>query len=135
MLMAQETEQLVLDPQKIEQGVSAVFDHPLYGNYYVAAYESKIIACMLTTFEWSDWRNAMVWWLQSVYVLPEYRRQGVFRLMYEKIREQVMQLPDVSGIRLYMHHSNHRAAKVYKVVGMDGENYKMFEWIKPDLPY
>jgi GNAT superfamily N-acetyltransferase len=135
MLMAQETEQLALDQHKVEQGVSAVFDHPLYGNYYVAALESKIVACMLTTFEWSDWRNAMVWWLQSVYVLPEYRRQGVFRLMYEKIREQVMLLPEVSGIRLYMHHSNSRGAKVYNAMGMDGENYKMFEWIKPDLPY
>ena len=135
MLMAQETEQLALDQQKIEQGVSAVFDHPLYGNYYVAAHESKIIACLLTTYEWSDWRNSIVWWLQSVYVLPEYRRQGVFKLMYEKIREQVMLLPEVSGIRLYMHHSNIRAAKAYNAMGMDGENYKMFEWIKPDLPY
>lgn len=135
MLMAEETEQLALDPQKIEQGVSAVFDHPSRGKYYVATHDSEIIACLLITYEWSDWRNAMVWWMQSVYVLPDYRRQGIFRMMYEKIKEQVMQLPEVSGIRLYMHHSNRRAARVYNAVGMDGENYKMFEWIKPDLPY
>jgi ribosomal protein S18 acetylase RimI-like enzyme len=134
-LMAEETEQLALDLQKIEQGVSAVFDQPSRGKYYVATHKSEVIACLLTTYEWSDWRNAMVWWLQSVYVLPEYRRQGIFRLMYAKIKEQVMQMPQVSGIRLYMHHSNHRAAKVYNAVGMDGKNYKMFEWIKPDLPY
>jgi GNAT superfamily N-acetyltransferase len=135
MLMAEETEHLVLDSKKIEQGVSAVFDHPSRGKYYVVTLGEKIIACQLITYEWSDWRNAMVWWLQSVYVLPEYRRQGVFKMMYEKIKEQVMQLPEVSGIRLYMHHTNSRAAKVYNAMGMDGENYKMFEWIKPDLPY
>ena len=101
----------------------------------VGAEGGEVLGGLLVTREWSDWRNAMVWWLQSVYVLPEYRRQGVFRLMYEKIREQVMLLPEVSGIRLYKHHSNSRGAKVYNAMGMDGENYKMFEWIKPDLPY
>ncbi len=135
LLMAIETEQLALDRQKLQRGVTAIFDHPHRGKYYVVTNAEKVIGCLLITYEWSDWRNAMVWWLQSVYVLPEYRRQGIFRLMYQKIREQVMQLPEVSGIRLYMHHSNGRAASVYKAMGMDGENYKMFEWIKPDLPY
>jgi len=130
MLMAKETEDIVLDLPTVNKGVMAIFGKPGLGQYFVAESDGKIIASLMTTFEWSDWRNSTVWWLQSVYVVPEYRQKGIFKKMYNYIKEQVLSLDEVSGIRLYMVHSNHRAAKVYEKVGMDGERYRMFEWMK-----
>lgn len=130
MLMAQETEDIDLDRPTVSKGVQAIFETPGLGQYFVAEVDDKIIASLMTTFEWSDWRNSTVWWLQSVYVLTEYRQKGIFKKMYNYIKEQVLALDEVSGIRLYMVHSNHRAAKVYENVGMDGERYRMFEWMK-----
>lgn len=130
ILMAKETEEIDLDRQTVNKGVEAIFETPGLGQYFVAETDGKIVASLMTTFEWSDWRNSTVWWLQSVYVLPEYRQKGIFKKMYNFIKEQVLSLDEVSGIRLYMVHSNHRAAKVYKNVGMDGERYRMFEWMK-----
>ena len=130
MLMAKETENIDLDPVVLEKGVNAIFTNPAFGQYYIASYEGKTVASLMTTFEWSDWRYSMVWWLQSVYVLPEYRKSGIFRKMYSYIKNEVMHRPEVSGLRLYMVHSNHRAASVYEAVGMDGQHYRMFEWMK-----
>jgi GNAT superfamily N-acetyltransferase len=130
MLMADETENVVLEKNTIENGVKAVFDNPQLGRYYVAEINGQVVACLLTTFEWSDWRNAMVWWLQSVYVLPEYRKTGVFREMYLHIKNLVLSNEHVGGIRLYMITSNDRARKAYQAMGMDGEHYQLFEWMK-----
>lgn len=128
--MAKETEALELDRETLEKGVGAIFKHPGLGQYFVAEENGNIIAGLLTTFEWSDWRNSMVWWLQSVYVLPDYRKKGIFKQMYHYIKELVLKLDEVSGIRLYMVHSNTNASKVYEAVGMDGHHYRMFEWMK-----
>ncbi|NCC73226.1 MAG: N-acetyltransferase [Sphingobacteriia bacterium] len=128
--MALETENVKLEESVINSGVVAVFSNPVFGRYYVAVTGKEIIASLLVTYEWSDWRNSMVWWLQSVYVLPEYRRKGVFSRMYHHIRNEVENLPDVSGIRLYMIHHNQKAEKVYLKIGMDGNRYRMFEWMK-----
>ncbi len=130
MRMAKETENIDLDPVILEKGVNAIFTNPALGQYYIASSEGKTVASLMTTFEWSDWRNSMVWWLQSVYVLPEYRKGGIFKKMYSFIKNEVTNRPEVSGIRLYMVHSNHRAASVYQAVGMDGQHYRMFEWMK-----
>ncbi|MCF8366753.1 MAG: GNAT family N-acetyltransferase [Bacteroidales bacterium] len=130
ILMAKETENITLDEPTVNKGVKAVFEKPDLGQYFVAEMDGKIVASLMTTFEWSDWRNSTVWWLQSVYVLPEYRQKGIFKKMYNFVKEQVLSLEEVSGIRLYMVQSNHRAAKVYENVGMDGERYRMFEWMK-----
>ena len=130
LLMAKETEDITLDSPTVNKGVQAIFDKPGLGQYFVAELEGKIVASLMTTFEWSDWRNSTVWWIQSVYVLPEYRQNGIFKKMYGYIKEEVLRLEDVSGIRLYMVHTNSRAAKVYENVGMDGERYRLFEWMK-----
>lgn len=130
VLMAEETENVTLDKNTIENGVKAVFENPHFGKYYVAENEGKIIACLLTTYEWSDWRSAMVWWLQSVYVLPEYRKTGVFSMMYQHIKSLVAADANIGGIRLYMINSNHRARAVYEAMGMDGHHYQLFEWMK-----
>ena len=130
MLMARETEDIALDEPTVKKGVKAIFEKPGLGQYFIAEMDGKIVASLMTTFEWSDWRNSTVWWIQSVYVLPAYRQKGVFRKMYTHIKNQVLSLDEVPGIRLYMVHTNSRAAKVYENVGMDGEHYRMFEWMK-----
>jgi GNAT superfamily N-acetyltransferase len=130
LLMALETENINLDQETLEKGVQAVFDNPALGQYFIAENDGTNIACLMTTFEWSDWRNSVVWWIQSVYVRPEYRRLGVFKQMYARIKELVSENEKVSGIRLYMVTSNQQAAKVYENVGMDGGHYKMYEWMK-----
>jgi predicted GNAT family acetyltransferase len=96
----------------------------------VAEAEGHIIASLLITYEWSDWRNATVWWIQSVYVIPAYRNIGVFTQMYQHIQQQAIQRRDVAGIRLYMVSENHTAGQVYQKMGMDGKKYRMFEWMK-----
>jgi GNAT superfamily N-acetyltransferase len=128
--MASETENIQLDPETLVKGIQAIFDDPGKGQYFVAEFEDKIVASLMTTFEWSDWRNSTVWWLQSVYVLPEFRKQGIFRKMYAYVKSEVEKRSDVGGIRLYMVYSNTGAASTYKAVGMDGERYRMFEWMK-----
>ncbi len=128
--MALETENLQLDPATLAAGVKAVFDHPEHGRYFVAKANNRIIASMMTTYEWSDWRNASVWWLQSVYVLPAYRGTGIFRKLYDHVRELAREQKQVAGIRLYVDKHNVQAQKVYEAVGMDGEHYRVFEWMK-----
>jgi len=128
--MAIETENLQLDTETVGKGVKAVFKKPELGQYFVAENDGNIIASMLTTFEWSDWRNAQVWWLQSVYVLPEFRQQGIFKKMYEFVKTLADMNENVGGIRLYVDKSNVRAQEVYKAVGMNGEHYQVFEWMK-----
>jgi GNAT superfamily N-acetyltransferase len=128
--MAKETEDIVLGKSTINAGVQAVFDNPFLGCYYVAEIEGRIIASLLITYEWSDWRAASVWWIQSVYVTPEYRRMGVFSSMYNFTKSKVLALDDVKGIRLYMVSRNNTAGRVYENLGMDGQKNRMFEWLK-----
>jgi len=128
--MAIETENLKLDNETVQKGVKAVFEKPELGQYFIADTDGKIIASMLTTFEWSDWRNAQVWWLQSVYVLPEFRQKGIFKKMYEFVKILADMNENVGGIRLYVDKTNVRAQEVYKAVGMNGEHYQVFEWMK-----
>jgi GNAT superfamily N-acetyltransferase len=128
--MALETEKITLDQDILLKGISAIFDDPSKGQYFVAEASGQVVASLMTTYEWSDWRNSTVWWLQSVYVIPEFRRKGIFRKMYAFIKAEVESNPGVSGIRLYMVTSNHKAASTYEAVGMDGNRYRMFEWVK-----
>ncbi len=128
--MAKETENLVLEAEKLMPGALTVFDDASKGTYYVAVKGDEVIGCLLTTYEWSEWRNGTVLWIQSVYILEEYRGQKVFRKMYEHIQQIVEQNDAYKGIRLYVEKDNTRAQKVYTALGMDGEHYRMFEWIK-----
>ena len=127
--MAWETENLRLNTETVTRGVEAVFRDPSKGNYYVAEADGKVVASLLITFEWSDWRNCNVWWFQSVYVLPEYRRQGVFRKMYNHIKE-LAQEQDIAGLRLYVETRNSRAQKTYEALGMSSEHYAFYEWMR-----
>lgn len=128
--MALETENKVLQQEKIENGVRSLFKRPELGFYMVAEVEGTVIGSLMITKEWSDWRNGVFWWMQSVYVVPEFRRKGVYRSMYQKIKELAAQKPDVCGFRLYVENENRIAQKVYSDLGMDETHYKMFEGMK-----
>ncbi len=130
LAMAKETEGIDLDRHVVEKGVKAVFDDPSKGKYYIATINDKVAASLLTTFEWSDWRNGEVYWIQSVYVLPEFRKQGVYKMMYKYIQDQIAELPNIMGIRLYVDSDNKPAQTVYAKLNMDGNHYRLFEWMK-----
>ncbi len=128
--MALETESKSLDKETLEMGVVAIFDAPEKGFYIVCELEDKVAACLMITYEWSDWRNGTFWWIQSVYVKKEYRKQGLYKRMYGFIKTLVDSNQDISGIRLYVDNDNAGAKKVYKNLGMKRSNYQMFEYSK-----
>ena len=133
MKMALETEKLELDRETVSLGVMHVIRNPQKGKYLVAAIDEKIVASLMLTPEWSDWRNRCVLWFQSVYVVPEERGKGVFKKMYDHVKQKmVLEDEQNTGLRLYVDASNKKAIEVYKKVGMDGEHYRVFEWMKPD---
>ncbi|HKO57071.1 MAG TPA: GNAT family N-acetyltransferase [Thermoanaerobaculia bacterium] len=130
LAMARETENVQLDGPTVERGVGAVFrDHNL-GRYYVAETDGQVVASLLITPEWSDWRNGMVWWIQSVFVREEWRGRRVYAGLYDFIRSRVVDDPSVRGIRLYVDRGNAAAQEVYRKLGMDGDHYQVFEWMK-----
>ena len=130
LAMALETEQLELDEPTVVKGVAAVMADASKGNYYVAEVNGQVVGSLMTTFEWSDWRNGTVLWIQSVYVQPEYRKRSVFSALYKYIREMVAANIELRGIRLYADKTNTSAHGVYEHLGMSAEHYQMFEWMK-----
>jgi len=129
LAMAQETEDVSLDRVIVTRGVHAVFNEPSHGRYFVAEAEGRVVASLLITYEWSDWRDGVVWWIQSVFVVPELRGQRVYAGLYEHVKSIAMS-ENVRGIRLYVDKRNTRAQEVYARLGMNGEHYLVFEWMK-----
>lgn len=128
--MARETEGIELDPVTLARGVGAVFADPALGRYFVAMLDGLVVGSLMITYEWSDWRNGMVWWIQSVFVVPEARGTGVYRRLYEAVQALVRDSAGIRGIRLYVDTRNVNAQKVYERLGMNGEHYRVFEWMK-----
>ena len=128
--MARETEEMELDAAVCGRGVAAVFDDPSRGRYFVAESGGQIVASLLITLEWSDWRNGAVWWIQSVFVRPDMRKQGIYAGLYEHVRRLAAADQSVKGIRLYVDRRNTAAQEVYQRLGMDGDHYQLFEWMK-----
>ena len=128
--MARETEDVSLDRVICARGVHAVFADPSHGRYFVAEEGGRVAASLLITYEWSDWRNGVVWWIQSVYVLPELRGQRVYAGLYEHVKSIALSDASVRGIRLYVDKRNARAQNVYSRLGMNGEHYLVYEWMK-----
>jgi len=93
----------------------------------VAENGGEIVGSLMVIFEWSDWRNGFFWWVQSVYVKPEYRRRGVFKKLYEYVRRAASERDDVCGLRLYVEKDNDMAQTVYGRLGMKKTNYRLYE--------
>ena len=125
--MASETEDLTLDRSTVHAGVRAVLNSSDRGFYLVAHSQEKLVGSLMITYEWSDWRNGNLWWIQSVYVVPSSRRQGIFRALYEDVESLAQGAPDVRGIRLYVEMDNRNAQAVYQELGMSETAYRVFE--------
>lgn len=125
--MALETEHLSLDLDRLRGGVHAVFDAPERGFYLIAEVDGRRAGQLMITYEWSDWRNGVFWWIQSVYTVPEFRGRGVFKALYQYVEQSARAQGGVSGIRLYVESENHRAQETYKRCGMAPTVYQMFE--------
>jgi len=130
VIMARETEELELDAAICTRGVHALFSNPSLGRYFLAESDGVVVASLMITYEWSDWRNGMVWWIQSVYVRPEFRQQRVYAGLYEHVKRLVEADEGLRGIRLYVDRRNVRAQEVYARSGMNGEHYLVYEWMK-----
>lgn len=125
--LADESEGKKLDRAHVEPGVQALLADPRKGRYLVAAVDGRVVGQLMHTYEWSDWRNGDIWWLQSVYVEPEFRRGGVFRALFEHLRQNAEADPDVVGLRLYVEEHNHRAHQTYLNLGLDLAGYVVME--------
>jgi GNAT superfamily N-acetyltransferase len=129
--MAWETEHKRLDPAVVRRGVAAVIEHPPRGRYLLAEADGAALGTLMLTFEWSDWRAADWWWIQSVYIAPAARRRGVFRQLYAYVLAQAERCPDVCGLRLYVEHDNRAAHATYAALGMRDAGYRMLEHALP----
>ena len=131
LAIAWETEHKRLNRDVLTVGVRAVFADAARGFYTVAENDrGEVVGQMMVTYEWSDWRNGTVIWVQSVYVPPELRGSGIYRRLYEHLRERVLASPELMGIRLYVDRRNTAAQRVYERLGMSREHYETFEWLK-----
>ncbi|MBU0616690.1 MAG: GNAT family N-acetyltransferase [Planctomycetes bacterium] len=125
--MALETEGRRLDPETLRTGVRRVLADPTRGVYYLAEIDGRVVGQLLITKEWSDWRDGWFWWIQSVFVAPEARRTGVYRVLHEHAVAEARRAGDVCGIRLYTEQGNTRAQQVYERMGMKRSAYVMYE--------
>lgn len=133
ILMARETESKELKPEIISLGVKNLIENPQLGFYIVAEKSGEIIGSLMITTEWSDWRNGIFWWVQSVYVVPEWRKRSVYRRLYEYVKDLANKDENICGFRLYVEKDNTIAQQTYKKVGMTDTNYIMFEELNPDI--
>ena len=124
--MALESEGTVLDPERVYNGVTAAMKDKSKGAYIVARTKGRPVASLMITREWSDWNNEWYWWIQSVYVMPEYRGQGTFRAMFTKVIDMAKE-QNIAQVRLYVDRHNTSAQKVYQKLGMEECHYLMYE--------
>ena len=125
--MALETEHRELNQDVLLAGVNALLRDATKGRYWVAEHDGQIIGQIMTTYEWSDWRNGTIWWIQSVYVAPEWRRRGVFSALYRHVESLADSTPQVVGLRLYVEENNTRAQRTYEALGMIKPSYLVME--------
>ncbi len=125
--MARETEDVQLDEQVLTRGVNTVLDDGKHGFYLIAEVDGKVAGSLMVTYEWSDWRDGAFWWIQSVYVEPEFRRCGVFRAIYAEARQRAKNTSRVCGCRLCVEQDNAAAQTTYARLGFVETNYKVLE--------
>lgn len=125
--MALEAEHKRLDRDTVRRGVAAALEDPAKGRYFIAERDGRIVGQLMITYEWSDWRNGMFWWIQSVYVHPEARRSGVFKALFRHLEAQARSEAGVCGLRLYVEDGNTRAQDTYRRCGMTDGGYRVME--------
>jgi len=126
LALAEETERTRLDVETLRRGILALLESRAPGRYWVAELERRVVGQLLITFEWSDWRNRMVWWIQSVYVEPDARGRGILRTLYDVVHREA-RAAGAGGLRLYVNTNNVQAQTVYAALGMNGDHYRVFE--------
>ena len=124
--LAAETEDKALDWDTISAGVRKVLDDAGKGRYFIAEVEGRIVGATMITYEWSDWRDGWIWWIQSVYVHPDYRGHGVFSRLYRHI-ETTAAATGVRAVRLYVLDDNTQARAIYAKLGMHESGYRVLE--------
>ena len=132
--MAAETEGKTLDPGCVGPGVEALLADVSLGRYWVAEDGGNVVGQLMVTYEWSDWRNGTIWWIQSVYVHPDWRRQGIFSALYRHVESLAAATPGVIGLRLYVDAGNTRAQQTYVTLGMVKSDYRVMETLFAESP-
>ena len=125
--LAQESEGKDLDRTLLESGVRAALADPQKGRYFLAERDGQIVGQVGISYEWSDWRNGWFWWIQSVYVVPAARRQGVFRALFRHVEKAAHADAGVIGIRLYVERDNRPAHATYQGLGLAWTSYAVME--------
>ena len=125
--LAWETEKLRLNRRIVDRGVGALLEDPSKGIYFVGEQDGQIVGQLMITYEWSDWRNGNIWWIQSVYVASAFRQQGVFRALFKHVEKLGRSRRDVCGLRLYVEKNNRRAHRAYGRLGMRRTHYEVYE--------
>jgi ribosomal protein S18 acetylase RimI-like enzyme len=133
--MALETERKELLPEVIGAGVRSLLANPAAGFYLVAEADDQVVGALMLTKEWSDWRNGSFWWIQSVYVRPQYRRRRIYTQLYRHVKELAASDSGVCGFRLYVESENGQAQAVYRALGMSETHYRVFEELKPGVRF
>jgi RimJ/RimL family protein N-acetyltransferase len=128
--IARETEGRELDPKVLKAGIARLLEDSSLGFYTVAETAGEVVGCTLITFEWSDWRNGLIWWIQSVYVAAHVRGRGVFSAIHRRLDDEARATPGVLGFRLYVEEENHRAQEVYRRRGLERTRYIIFEGLR-----
>ena len=126
LAMARETEDKQLCAETLGAGIRSLLDDDAKGFYLVAEVDGRAAGALMVTSEWSDWRDGWFWWLQSVYVRPEYRRRGVFRTLYSHLEQMARAHPDICGLRLYVNQGNGVAQATYDMMGMSETGYVVY---------
>jgi GNAT superfamily N-acetyltransferase len=132
--MARETEGTALDPHRVTAGVRGLFEQPQRGFYLVAEQSGHVVGALMITSEWSDWRNGLFWWIQSVYVPRDWRRQGIFRRLYQHVQQCARRDPQICGLRLYVDCNNGAAQQTYAAMGMTETAYRLYQRLNTDSP-
>ena len=124
--IALETEDLILDIEILVSGIRAIIEDPNKGTYWVIEQDDEVVGQLMITYEWSDWRNGLIWWIQSVYVWPRHRRQGVFSRLFKHVENEA-RIEGAIKLRLYAETANVRAHETYLVLGFTTDHYQVFE--------
>ena len=124
--LAEETEALLLNKDVLREGIKQALKRDEC-HYFVAVIGEQVIGQTMITYEWSDWRNGIIWWIQSVYVLPAHRKQGIFRVLFKYIENLAKINPQVKALRLYVMHNNNAGQDTYQSLGMNDSGYIVFE--------